>query len=186
MLNTQQTIFTKYPKKTSNKNIEFMENIITEEKTSIITQNSTQIEDFLQNSLQLQNYSFLKDILLAIGFYLFYINVPTYLFTKTLQILFFIIIFRYILSLLTTYKPTNEESQKYFQYNTHIAFMYILILSYLKSNDILSGSNTFYLYYILLLCYSLLIIGSHHVYTSDAFTSIILTYYIFYYLNKSL
>lgn len=190
MSTPKQNIFTKYPInsiKNQIQNIESIQKTNIDESNTIKEQKTTlQVEDFIQDTVQLQNYSFLKDIGLGLCFYLFYINVPSYIFTKTLKILLLVLIFRYILSILTTYKSNIDDSKKYFQFNSHIAFMYILILSLIQSDENLSFNNKFYIYYTFLAMYVLLIIGSQHIYTTDAISTLILTYSVFNYLNKNL
>lgn len=147
--------------------------------------NKIEISDYLHENLQLQDYIFIKDIILLLCIYLFYINFPYENFIKVLKIFIVVIIVRYILSLLTTYKFANEnEKEKYFQYNFHIALLYILILSalhYQKSNNI---DNYFYLFHFLLLLYILLNIGNQSIYTTDAIFTLAVTNLLYQYLQE--
>lgn len=143
-----------------------------------------EVNDYIQENLDFNEYSIFKDITLGILIYLFYINVPSDIFIKTLKIFIIIILSRYILSLLTTYKL--KDNKKYFQYNSHIAFVYILILTLFELNNITETNKIFYMYYIFLLFYTLFIIGCKHVYTTDALSTIFLTLIGFKYLNKNI
>lgn len=142
------------------------------------------IKDFLRENLKLEDYTFIKDFILLICIYLFYINFPQNIFTNILKVFVIIIIFRYILSLLTTYKENAESSLKYFQYNSQIAFIYILILTYVNYYKILEKETLtqFYIVYIFLILYILLNIGTKNVYTTDAISTIAITNFIYPYI----
>jgi len=150
------------------------------------TSNENSIRDYLQTRFDTTSKPFLKEIVLLVAIYLFYVNVESNVLITACKYAIVLFVIRYILAILTdirTITRTNErtntrtneitkinKSSRYFQINGHL-ILFCIILFLLNFKD--------YMMWILIISYSLLVISSQEHYTSDIIMTIFLVHYVY-------
>jgi hypothetical protein len=154
------------------------------------TSNENSIRDYLQTRFDTTSKPFLKEIVLLVAIYLFYVNVESNVLITACKYAIVLFVIRYILAILTdirtitrTNERTNErtntrtneitkinKSSRYFQINGHL-ILFCIILFLLNFKD--------YMMWILIISYSLLVISSQEHYTSDIIMTIFLVHYVY-------
>lgn len=140
-------------------------------------QNTFVIKDQLQNYLNFEKWSLLRDIILAFFIYLFYVNADFNTSVIAIKYYITILVIRYLISITTTYKNKNDNS-KYFQISGHVSLFMILILLSIQYNLFNLNINQ-ETAWILILMYSLLNISVHKHYSSDVLFTMLLVYYLY-------
>lgn len=139
--------------------------------------------DYLQKRFDTSSKPFLKEIVLLVAMYLFYVNVESNVLITACKYAIVLFVIRYILAIFTdirinrtdtrTDKITNartDKSRRYFQINGHL-ILFCIILFLLNLKD--------YMMWILIISYSLLVISSQEHYTSDIIITIFLVHYVY-------
>uniref|UniRef100_A0A6C0E0M5 Uncharacterized protein n=1 Tax=viral metagenome TaxID=1070528 RepID=A0A6C0E0M5_9ZZZZ len=140
------------------------------------------VYDFLQDATDFKEIILLKYVTFFASTYIFYNFVSTSTFIQGLKLFFIVVIARYLLSLLTRYKnpslnSLNNKSQKYFQIDPTIAYLYLMIVLYIRDVEVsLQIKNSMF---IALLFYSIFSIGSKSILTSDAIFTLLFADMIF-------
>jgi len=127
------------------------------------------IQDYIQTQIDTSQSPFLKEIILLITMYLFYINVESNILTSALKYGFIIFLLRYILSILTRIQNIKTKD-RYFQIDSNVVLFSIMIFLMMNSTN--------YLTWILISSYSLLVISTKEHYTSDIIITILVVHYI--------
>lgn len=140
-------------------------------------QNNFIIKDQLQNYLNFESWSLLRDIILAIVIYLFYVNADFSTSVIAIKYYITILIIRYLISITTTYKNKNDNT-KYFQISGHVSLFMILILLAIQFNLFNLNTNQ-EMAWILILLYSLLNISGRKHYSSDVLFTMLLVHYLY-------
>lgn len=140
-------------------------------------QNNFIIKDQLQNYLNFEKWSLLRDIILAAFIYLFYANADFSISVIAIKYYVTILIIRYLISITTTYKNKNDNT-KYFQISGHVSLFMILILLAIQFNLFNLNTNK-EMAWILILLYALLNISVHKHYSSDVLFTMLLVYYFY-------
>jgi hypothetical protein len=132
------------------------------------------IRDYLQTRFDTSSKPFLKEIVLLVAMYLFYVNVESNTLVTACKYAIVLFVLRYILAFFTdirTNTTTNKNtSRRYFQINGHL-ILFCIILFLLNLKD--------YMVWILIISYSLLVISSQEHYTSDIIITIFLVHYVY-------
>jgi hypothetical protein len=162
---------------------------------TIIVENDNEdfvkITDYGQSKLtSVQKFSFLNIILVAVTLYWFYINTPTDKFYRGAIALAVIFLVRHVLTGLTTIEHTHNSSDttnikynKYYQINLSLAFAYIFLIISMSLHNSKARNNTLQL---LFAGYALFLIGSKHVYTSDALFTVLLAHVVYKLVRKKM
>lgn len=140
-------------------------------------QNSFIIKDQIQNYLDFEKWSLLRDIIIAVFIYLFYVNAEFSTTIIAIKYYITLLIIRYLLSITTIHKNKNDNT-KYFQISGHISLFMILILLSIKVNLFNLNTNQ-EMAWILILLYALLNVAVQKHYSSDVLFTILLVYYLY-------
>lgn len=151
----------------------FISNIVMSNKH----QNSFIIKDQIQNYLDFEKWSLLRDIIIAVFIYLFYVNAEFSTTIIAIKYYITLLIIRYLLSITTIHKNKNDNT-KYFQISGHISLFMILILLSIKVNLFNLNTNQ-EMAWILILLYALLNVAVQKHYSSDVLFTILLVYYLY-------
>jgi len=135
----------------------------------LINPNEKTIRDYLQTRFDTTSKPFLKEIVLLVTMYLFYVNVESNTLVTACKYAIVLFVLRYILAIFTDIRTTNT-SRRYFQINGHL-ILFCIILFLLNLKD--------YMMWILIISYSLLVISSQEHYTSDIIITIFLVHYVY-------
>lgn len=135
------------------------------------------IKDQLQKYLDFQKWSLLRDIILAVFIYFFYVNVDFSISIIVIKYYITLLIIRYLISITTIYKNKTDNT-KYFQISGHLSLFMILILLSIKVNLFNLNTNQ-EMAWILILLYALLNIAVHKHYSSDILFTMLLVYYLY-------
>jgi hypothetical protein len=127
------------------------------------------VKDTLHNYLDTTQIPFIKELILILCIYLFYYNSSFETFIFFIKYAFILFIIRYVLSTLT-YKEKSDK--KYFDLNTHVILLTLVLLLSNKYNDL---PNKF-LTLLTIGIYSLLVISTHESFTSDVIITIFIVY----------
>lgn len=150
------------------------------------------VRDYLQTRFDTSSKPFLKEIVLLVAMYLFYVNVESNTLITACKYAIVLFVIRYILAIFTNIRTnittnirTNtrtdtdtrtdtrtdtDTSRRYFQINGHL-ILFCIILFLLNLKD--------YMVWILIISYSLLVISSQEHYTSDIIITIFLVHYVY-------
>lgn len=141
------------------------------------------VRDYLQTRFDTSSKPFLKEIVLLVTMYLFYVNVESNVLITACKYAIVLFVIRYILAIFTdirinrnrtdtrTDKITDTRtSRRYFQINGHL-ILFCIILFLLNLKD--------YIVLVLIISYSLLVISSQEHYTSDIIITIFLVHYVY-------
>jgi hypothetical protein len=135
------------------------------------------IKDQIQNYLDFEKWSLLRDIIIAVFIYLFYINADFSITIIAIKYYITLLIIRYLLSITTIHKNKNDNT-KYFQISGHLSLFMILILLSSKINLFNLNTNQ-EMTWILILLYALLNVSIQKHYSSDILFTILLVYYLY-------
>ena len=135
------------------------------------------IKDQIQNYLDLEKWSLLRDIILAVFIYLFYINADFSISITVIKYYITLLIIRYLISITTIHKNKNDNT-KYFQISGHLSLFMLLILLSIQVNLFNLNINKD-MAWILIFSYALLNITVHKHYSSDILFTMLLVYYLY-------
>ena len=135
------------------------------------------IKDQIQTYLNFEKWSLLRDIILAVFIYLFYINVDFSTSIIVIKYYITLLIIRYLISVTTIHKNKNDNT-KYFQISGHLSLFMILILLSIQVNLFNLNINKD-MAWILILSYALLNIAVQKHYSSDILFTILLVHYLY-------
>jgi hypothetical protein len=135
------------------------------------------IEDTLQNNLNLESYSVIRDILLGISVYLFYINSSYDVFMTFIRMILILFVIRFLLANITKITDTTTN-QKHFQISGHLIILYSIIALSIQHNNF-NLENNANLGWLIVGVYSLFIIGTKQQTVSDIVLSLLLLSFIF-------
>lgn len=132
------------------------------------------IKDFVHEKLDTSKHQFLKEIILFITLYIFYLYSDSVILITFLKYIITFIIVRYLLSLLTEIKDEHNKKQFILNINVIVFTCVILLMNQygiLKEYQLLS--------YALIISYSLLVISTREYYTSDVIITLIVVHYLY-------
>ena len=132
------------------------------------------IEDYFQKRFNTSSRPFLKDIVLILLIYIFYMYSESNVLIMALKLSVILFVLRYILSVVTNIKHLGSR-RRYFQINGNVLLFSIIILLMSKAH-VLDIDKAFGLGPVLIISYSLLVISTRQHYTSDIIMTILLTY----------
>jgi hypothetical protein len=142
----------------------------------VVNEKTVVIRDYVQMRFNKIYQPFLKEIILLVVMYLFYVNTEYNTLVVACKYIVILFILRYILAIFTDIRigknddDNKNKSRRYFQMNAYlILFCIILFMLNLKN----------YMVWLLIISYSLLVISSQEHYTSDIITTIFLVHYIY-------
>jgi hypothetical protein len=135
------------------------------------------IKDQIQTYLDFEKWSLLRDIILAVFIYLFYINVDFSISIIVIKYYITLLTIRYLISITTTHKNKNDNT-KYFQISGHLSLFMLLILLSTQVNLFNLNTNKD-MAWILILIYALLNVAVQKHYSSDILFTILLVYYLY-------
>lgn len=137
------------------------------------------VRDYLQTRFDTSSKPFLKEIVLLVTMYLFYVNVESNVLITACKYAIVLFVIRYILAIFTDIRINRNRtdtrtdtrtSRRYFQINGHL-ILFCIILFLLNLKD--------YIVLVLIISYSLLVISSQEHYTSDIIITIFLVHYVY-------
>jgi hypothetical protein len=169
------------------------------------TYNENSIRDYLQTRFDTTSKPFLKEIVLLVAIYLFYVNVESNVLITACKYAIVLFVIRYILAILTdirtnirtntrtitrTNEITNEITNKITNARTNAvtntrtknkSSRYFQINGHLILFCIILFLLNFkdYMMWILIISYSLLVISSQEHYTSDIIMTVFLVHYVY-------
>jgi hypothetical protein len=137
----------------------------------VVNEKTIVVRDYVQMRFDKIYKPFLKEIILLVAMYLFYVNTESNTLVVACKYIVILFILRYILSIFTDIRIRKDnKSRRYFQMNAYlILFCIMLFMLNLKN----------YMVWILIISYSLLVISSQEHYTSDIIITVFLVDYIY-------
>lgn len=135
------------------------------------------IEDKLQQQYDYSNYTIVRDIVLVLGLYISYAYLNYETFTRILKVYFAFLIFRFVMSHLTTIHHQKDNTiKKYFQISGHMT-LFTLIVLHLSNYNVFNLQNLT-LRTSTLVLYGLLNVLVHAHYTTDIINTAIIVHFV--------
>ena len=147
------------------------------DNVSIKNKNTFVIKDQIQIYFDFETWSLLRDIILGIFIYFFYMNVEFSIVIIALKYYITLLLIRYLISITTTYKNKNDNT-KYFQISGHLSLFMILILISININLFNLNTNQD-MGWILIFSYALLNIAVQKHHSSDILFTILVVHYLY-------
>jgi hypothetical protein len=132
-----------------------------------------QIEDSLQNNFDFSNISVIKDIMLGLSVYLFYINAESDIFMAFLKMIILLFIVRWLLANITKITDTSAKPKRHFQISGHLIILYTIVFLSIRYNLFNLQDNQNIGWFVVFL-YSFFIITTKTNTTSDILFSVLL------------
>jgi len=138
-----------------------------------------QIEDSLQNNFDFSNISVIKDIMLGLSVYLFYINAESDIFMAFLKMIILLFIVRWLLANVTKMTHTSHNGdtsakpKRHFQISGHLIILYTIVFLSIRYNLFNLQDNQNIGWFVVFL-YSFFIITTKTNTTSDILFSVLL------------